>query len=175
MGKCAKTPTNYGSFLASVSSNRATGYFLPVVCRGASVLRSSLIVLLYSKWRVIWLSSEDGSFVVLLCDCGMEVVSIVLMVAQTVKKVNRTGKDEVYHQVDIYGVGRRKNHVENSVSCCGLRHRKKTTETVIFLPWWAIEDSNLSPRQRQWRALAKWANRPNFLIITNRGESCNWE
>ena len=27
--------------------------------------------------------------------------------------------------------------------------RKKTTETVIFLPWWAIEDSNLSPRQRQ--------------------------
>ena len=124
MGKCAKTPTNYGSFLTSVSSNRGTGYFLPVVCRGASVLRSSLIVLLYSKWRVIWLSSEDGSFVVLLCDCGMEVVSILLMVAQTVKKVNRTGKDEVYHQVDIYGVGRRKNHVENSMSCCGLRHRK---------------------------------------------------
>ena len=56
----------------------------------------------------------------------MEVVSILLMVAQTVKKVNRTGKDEVYHQMDIYGVGRRKNHVENSMSCCGLRHEKAT-------------------------------------------------
>ena len=54
----------------------------------------------------------------------MEVVSIVLMVAQTVKKVNRTGKGGVYHQVDIYGVGQRQNYVENSVGCCGLRHRK---------------------------------------------------
>ena len=49
-------------------------------------------------------------------------------------------------------------------------HIKRLTVVSLFI-WWAMEDSNLPPPQRQCGALAKWANHPcnqwNDVIVKN--------
>ena len=49
------------------------------------------------------------------------------------------------------------NNVANPVS---PRKYNKTTLAELFCYLWAIQDLNLWPSQRQWDALANWANRP---------------